>query len=216
MSKERVDRCNHLISQAKGFGTTGENYYHPKHMTQELQKWVSSVVNIISLTVPPNSYFSKEAEKIISDKNFNNIVPAHVISRLSGLLEGLLDEIESGFFKQLEYIFTASAFDDFLDHAEHFHKGGKQMESSVLASVVFEDTVRKIAKKNSTEEANVDLESIINALVSINVFTQVKAKRVKGSGAVRNKALHAQWDEFDLKDVGGLIKETRELIDHYL
>jgi len=216
MSKQIIDRCSHLVNQAKSFGETGNNYYFPKHMTQKLQKWISSVANIISLTVPPHSYFFKETEKIISDEHLNDNVPAHIIFRLSGILEGLIDEIESGFFKQLEYIFTALTFDDFLDHAEHFHKGGKLIESSILVSVVFEDTIRKIAKKNSIEESGVDLESIINNLVGINILTPVKAKRAKSNGSLRNKALHAQWNEFDLKDVGGLIKETRELIEHYL
>jgi hypothetical protein len=212
--EEVVNRCKVLIQRGTQYRVQG--YYFDASRTQELQKWITSVVNIVSLITPPHSYFYKECEKVVNDEAFTNTVPSHVIKRLTGLLEGLCDEIESGFFKQLEYIFTASAFDDFLDHAEHFHKGGKKVESSVLGSTVFEDTVRKIAKKNDVEEAGIDLESVINELVNVNIFTTVKAKRVKGHGAVRNKALHAQWDDFDLKDVGGLIKGTRELIDDYL
>lgn len=212
--EEVVNRCKVLILRGSQCRSSG--YYFDASRTQELQKWITSVVNIVSIIVPPHSYFYKECEKVVNDKDFTNTVPVHVITRLTGLLEGLCDEIETGFFKQLEYIFTASAFDDFLDHAEHFHKGGKKIESSVLGSTVFEDTVRKVAKKNDVDEVGIDLESVINELVNVNVFTTVKAKRVKGHGAVRNKALHAQWEEFDLKDVGGLIKGTRELIDDYL
>lgn len=213
--EEIVKRCKTLISQASGF-RRGKAYYFNEDMTKVLQKWIASTVNIISITVPQNSYFMKECEHVLSDEHFKSSVPVHIIDRLSGLLEGLCDEIETGFFRQLEYIFTASAFDDFLDHAEHFHKGGKLTESSILASVVFEDTIRKIAKKNLIEEAGIDLETIINDLVTANVFTPVKAKRAKGNSAIRNKALHAQWNDFDLRDVGSLIKETRELIDSFL
>ncbi len=44
-------------------------------------------------------------------------------------------------------------------------------------------------------------------------LTSVKAKRVKGFSGVRNKALHAQWDEFDIRDVGELINGARELVE---
>ncbi|MDN5088017.1 hypothetical protein [Aliarcobacter butzleri] len=214
--KEIIDRCNFLIKKAKNFSIKSTSYYFSDDLTQEVQKWISSSVNIISIVVPASSYFNKECERIISDEHYKDSIPTHIVKRLSGLLEALCDEIESGFFKQLEYILTASTFDDFLDHAEHFHKGGKKMESAVLSSIVFEDTIRKIAKKNEVEESGNDLETIINDLTNVNIFTQVKAKRYKSNAAIRNKALHAQWEEFDLKDIGMLIKCGRELIEDYL
>lgn len=214
--KEIIDRCNFLIKKAKDFSIRSTSYYFSDDLTQEVQKWISSSVNIISIVVPASSYFNKECERIISDEHYKDSIPIHIVKRLSGLLEALCDEIESGFFKQLEYILTASTFDDFLDHAEHFHKGGKKMESAVLSSIVFEDTIRKIAKKNEVEESGNDLETIINDLTNVNIFTQVKAKRYKSNAAIRNKALHAQWEEFDLKDIGMLIKCGRELIEDYL
>jgi polyhydroxyalkanoate synthesis regulator phasin len=40
------------------------------------------------------------------------------------------------------------------------------------------------------------LESLIDDLVKVGVFTDVKAKRVKSFARIRNHALHAEWDEF--------------------
>ena len=48
------------------------------------------------------------------------------------------------------------------------------------------------------------------------MFTPVKGKRVKGFASVRNHSLHAEWDKFDIQDVGELIKGIRELIDQFL
>ncbi|AJG19095.1 hypothetical protein RR42_m1698 [Cupriavidus basilensis] len=44
-------------------------------------------------------------------------------------------------------------------------------------------------------------------------ITPVKAKRWKAHAAVRNEALHAQWDKIELRDVGDLIRGTREIIE---
>ena len=185
-------------------------------MTQKLEKWILSVCNLVSVIVPPHNHFYVECQKLISDDNLISEIPYHVTERLTGLLQSLREEIQLGLLANLEYIVMATTFDEFLDHAKHFHKSGKLIESSVLASVVFEDTMRKIAKKNNIKEKEVDLETIINELVKINIFTPVKAKRVKAYGAIRNEALHAHWTKFDLKDIGGLIQGTQELIENYL
>lgn len=215
---EILKRCSTLIDTGNNFiSRHGDSFWYRKESIKDVQSWISSSANIVFLTATPESYFYQECQRIITDeKLIGGGMPFHVIQKLTGLIESLKNEIESGFFRQLEYIFTASAFDDFLDHANQFHKSGKKIESSILASAVFEDSIRKIAKKNEIEEAGNKLELIIDTLVKQNIFTPVKAKRIKGYSAVRNKALHAQWDDFDLSDIGQLIKGTREIIELYL
>lgn len=92
----------------------------------------------------------------------------------------------------------------------------KKIESSVLASIVFEDTLRKISEKYNAANSNESIEVIIDNLTKENAWNSVKAKRLKAYAAVRNKALHANWDEFELRDVGELIKVVRELLENNL
>ena len=97
-----------------------------------------------------------------------------------------------------------------------YHKGNRKTEASVLASAILEDSVKKIASRHGIKTGGVSLDPLIDELVKAGVFTLVKAKRVRGCAAVRNHALHAEWDEFDIRDVGELIKGTRELIEEFL
>ncbi|WP_227870579.1 hypothetical protein [Orrella marina] len=103
----------------------------------------------------------------------------------------------------------ASTFDDFLIHANDFHRVGKKTESSVLCSAVFEDAVRKLAEKVSVPQAGKSLGSVLDDLAEQGATTPVKSRRWKGYTAVRNKALHAQWDEFDLRDIEEMLTGTR-------
>ena len=73
------------------------------------------------------------------------------------------------------------------------------MESSVLASAVLENTVKKICKKNGIETSGKSLEVLIDELARADLLLQVKVKRTKTSAGVRNHALHAEWEEFDIK-----------------
>lgn len=155
-------------------------------------------------------------EKANIDKSMDRGIPSRVVQKMYGLLESAHDEWQRGFLRKIEYIVVAEAFDDFLDHASAYHKGNKKIESSVLASAVLEDTIKRIAGKNGVETKGKTLDPLIDDLVKADVFTPVKAKRAKGLAGVRNHALHAEWDDFDIRDVGELISGVRDLIDNFL
>lgn len=191
-------------------------YWMPEHDLSKFQQWLGSSANLINLVASMNTIFVDECARIMNDQDTKSGIPTRIIKKMHGLLSAVSDEWEHGLLRRIEYIVVAETFDDFLDHAKLYHKGNKKIESSVLASTVLEDTVKKIAKKNSIETKGVSLEPLIDNLVKASVFTPVKAKRIKGYAGVRNHALHAEWSEFDIKDVGELIKGTRELIDEFL
>lgn len=222
MEKELENRCDVLIQrgdQIVGKICYYENrpsYWYRREEIAEIQAWIASVSNFFRLTSTPDTYYHQECSRILEDSDLRRGVPFHIVQKLVGLLESIKDEIANGLLRKAEYLFIATTFDDFLEHASVYHRGNKKTESSVLASAVFEDTMRKIASKNGISEASRAVDAIIDDLTKANVFTPVKAKRLKGHAGVRNKALHAQWDDFDIKDVGELIKGTRELIDNYM
>ena len=132
------------------------------------------------------------------------------------MLISLKEESSRGLVRKLEYIAIATTLDDFLDHAVTFHKANRAPEAGVLAAIVLEDTIKKIAAKNDLEVEGKSIEELVDDLVKADVLTPVKAKRVKAYAGVRNGALHAEWDKFDIRDAGELIAGTRELIEHFL
>jgi uncharacterized protein YutE (UPF0331/DUF86 family) len=222
MDAELEKRCHELIERGKAWASGikrykgSPNYWFPADEVAGLQAWIASVGNLFRIVSTPDTYFHQECTRILEDEHLRSGVPYLVVLKLIGLLESLVEEIQQGLLKKAEYIFAASTFDDFLDHASEYHKSGKKVESSVLASAVFEDSVRKVAMKYDVKESGRALEMIIDELVKKNILTAVKAKRLKGYAAVRKKALHAQWNDFDLRDVGGMIQGSREILESIL
>ena len=94
----------------------------------------------------------------------------------------------------------------------------KQMkeDSSSSESAVWLNSLLNWTFVNLVDEAGNNLELIIDNLVKKNVFTPIKAKRIKSYSAIRNQALHAQWDEFDLNDIGQLNKGIKDIIETFL
>ena len=209
---ERGDRLrSHLPS-----GQDGLEYWTRKEYMAEYQAWLSSTANVIVALAPPSSPLPQQVAEVLRHPDLKNGIPSQVVLKMQGLLTSTREEFEHGLLGKIEYIVAAATFDDFLDHAASYHKANKKIEASVMASAVLEDTVKKIAAKNGLSVAGISLEPLIDELVKAGIFTPVKAKRVKGSAAVRNHALHAEWDRFDIRDVGELISGTRELLETFL
>lgn len=196
--------------------TSGYKVYVCKTDIPEMEAWISSVSNLIRTVSDHKSHYVEECNKILNYDNREYGIPCIIIQKLHGLLTSASDEWGHGLLRKIEYIISAATFDDFLDHAETYHKGNNKREASVLASAVLEDSIKKVASKHEIEPRGKSLEELIDQLVKDAVLTPVKAKRIKSYAGVRNHALHAEWGEFDIKDVGALIKGTRELLENYL
>ena len=151
----------------------------------------------------------------MDDKEFEDGIPVRVILNLHGVLASLLDEMKAGLLNRVEDIIISETFDKFLDYAIEFHKGGKKKESSILASVVLEDSINNIALKNNIDVKGVSLDPLVDELVKKEVFTTVKGKRIKSFICIRNHAFHAEYDQYELRDVGKMIEFIGELLVDY-
>jgi hypothetical protein len=185
---------------------------------QSTEGWLTSAHHVVQLVIRDhmNPYRQKLQHIVIQSQisvGRRAKVERHHIDAAIGILRALLQDIDAGLIVTLADRLRAEVFDDFLDHAEEYHKHGRK-EAGVIAGVVFEDALRRIAEKAQITERKVD--GIITELVKKDIFTETKAKRARAAAHVRTKATHAQWNEFDLKDVANSIAFTRELISAHL
>jgi len=116
---------------------------------------------------------------------------------------------------EIEYIVLAENFGEFLGMAQECLERKDHKASGVLASAVFEDTMRKIATKHDLG-AYSGIDKNINGLKSRGVMENLQAKQARVWANVRNKAFHAEWDKYELGDVKSMIEGVRGLIDKYL
>ncbi|MBW7475679.1 hypothetical protein K0T92_13075 [Paenibacillus oenotherae] len=217
--KEVIEqRFNDLIEEGKNLAVKidGKENLIPRGSIHSFQAWLASCCNLIQMLAPQGSFHYRESNNLMEHEFMKNGIHVIVYSKMMGLFASTYIEWSKGTLGQIEYIVAAETFDDFLDHSSNYHKANKKVEASILASSVLEDTVKKIATKNNLPVKGISLEPLIESLVVVGVFNQVKGKRIKAYAGTRNKALHAEWEEFDIKDVGEMIKGIRELIEGYL
>lgn len=205
---ELIDSGNKLM-QGDEYGRANDQYHQ-----HGCVGWLASAQNVLNLVVGnPKSPYRKSA-----DKEFNSTTNDYAASvgRVTKIMEALLKDIEWGLLTSIENQARATVFDDFLDHAKECVKSMEHKQAGVISGVVFEDTLRTICRNQGIDEKGEPLEKLINQLVKNDTLSPLKAKRAKVASGVRTKATHAQWDEYDLKDVEATIDFTEELIKDHL
>lgn len=219
MVQDEIDKCEKLLSTAQVLaGTIGRHndgieYWFDRTQIPELQKCITSIYHMIQRLAEPSSIYLSEFDKIIIHRDVSNgDVSYKVFQRIIGLFDSFLDNLKDGSLRKIEYEYISLTFDDFLDHASDFHKSNKPMESAILASIVYEDAMRKLAEKYGLNR-NDRLETIIDNLA---IFTPTKKKQLKVYAGVRNDALHADWEKLEIRSVGEMISGVRNLIGDHL
>jgi hypothetical protein len=178
--------------------------------------WLTAAQNAVQSVCPSsNSPYYIQANELTSDAR-KFMASLRCVREMVPLLERLLEEIDGGLLTSIENRAIALTFDNFLDHGEAYLKHRRKDEAGVIAGIVFEDTVRRICRVLSVPENGIPLDTLISELTKQNVLTAVKATRARAAARLRTSAAHAQWEEFEVRDVGPVIEFTRELIKAHL
>jgi hypothetical protein len=210
------DRIVALVEEGEGLSCGNEHgqILDDTHES-ECVGWMGAANHALAAVCPsPVNAYREAAERIVK-RDFGFALNQGV-GHLTSLLKQLLVDIEYGLLSSVANQVRAETFDDLLDEAAEYHKRKHLQGSGVLATAVFEDTLRRICRSNGIADKDVKTDPLITALDQGGFITSVVSKRCRAAAGVRNKALHAQWDEITLQDVETVIVLTRELLTAHL
>ena len=132
--KERIER---LIAEAPEVSKVDDGARH--------LGWLAAAQNAVRMAYPSSGNpYSEQAAKLLEEAYG---WPARsCVDRMAALLTRLLEEIEGGLLTTIENHAIAVTFDDFLDHGAEYLKHDRKDEATVIAGIVFEDTIRRICR----------------------------------------------------------------------
>lgn len=207
--KQLLDDSNRLSQ-----GNQNNQCTDPIQM-QECSAWLTSAQNLVHLIfTDANAPYRSKAD-LIASRSFGYMIHDHV-GELAAVLIALQNDADLGLLASVADRTRAETFDNFLDHSDAYLRKNRKNESGVIAGVVFEDSLRRICRKNQIVEKGFRVDGLISDLSSKGLISRVQAKRARVAAHVRTKATHAQWDEFEAEDVQASIRFTRELIESKL
>jgi hypothetical protein len=131
---------------------------------------------------------------------------------------------ENGYLLKIRNTIEAEIFDDLLEQAEHLQSGGYYIPAAVLCGCVLEDALRKICVREGVQmPAKTTLNVLNDALAKAGVYNALTQKKVLYLAGLRNDAAHGAWvglspvdAENRKKDIEGMMKDVRRLLEEYL
>ena len=209
---KQLDEVISIFEKLKQTSAHSDLSDHPKYERQSL---ISRTIAIIDRTVGESSTYSKEVKRIIQQSPALHI---HTTS-IMGIALALREDLKNDYLKSFEEIVHADVFSDFIEMSEHLLKKGYKDPSAVIIGSTLEGHLKKMAIKSNIEiivnERPLTAERINQELSKNGIYNLLIQKSVTAWLDLRNKAAHANYDEYTREQVSNLISSVRDFIIKY-
>jgi len=175
------------------------------------QGWLMKARNILENVFGPQSVHVQHFEEILPRGGARQVKHSYDIYPIVGLLTGALDDLEKGYLLGQEFLVAGEVFDSILEQAKHLVKSGYKDPSAVLARVVLEDALKRIARSEGIDD-NQKASAINEELKKRGKYPQLQWRFVQAWLDIGNAAAHGKFNEYNEEDVTNLIEGVERFL----
>ncbi|MFA5333361.1 MAG: hypothetical protein WC376_02610 [Candidatus Nanoarchaeia archaeon] len=211
-----IKRFDELIQKCKEF----RDYKVPlkNEEVKDFYKWGHSCLNILDRTFSQkSSYYKSFKDSAPTIDRLQSLYGDYIsnysvtISRLQGLLESALDEINNGFLYKIENLIAGDFFESISDQAEELLKKHFKDPTAVLLRVVIETTLKKICERESINYSEKERASSLNIKLRENEIYNLPMERIiQAQLDIGNYAAHGDFEKYSEEDVNKMLKFIKE------
>ena len=138
--------------------------------------------------------------------HFYNEGHLHALEQTEGLLLGTKSNLQSGLLDDLRSKVLIDIKTDFLETAKALLDEGQKDPAAVLACIVLEDSLKRLAQKSNLKEAQEkEMNMTAGLLFKAGIIEKSTNQSIQNFKNLRNAALHAQWQQVSGESVGLLL-----------
>ena len=137
--------------------------------------------------------------------HFYNESHLHALEQTEGLLLGTKNNLESGLIEDIKSKILIDIKSDFLETASSLLNENEKDPAAVLACIVLEDSLKRLAIKSNIEAKDKELSVVTGLLFRAGVIEKSTNQSIQNFKNLRNAALHAQWHEVSKESTGLLL-----------
>ncbi len=157
---------------------------------------------------------------ILNEEFERNIKPMDRLKFVIGTLDGLKQDLEGNYLKNLSELIHGDIFSDYLEMAEYLLEESYKVAAAVIAGSTLEEHLRKLCDKNGIETKlkstkgirHKKADAMNSDLARDKVYSKLEQKNIIAWLDLRNKAAHGRNNEYDETQVDLFIKSIREFI----
>lgn len=195
------------VAQSWTKGPVGNWRFQDKVSHSALQIEVCALVDYIYGDDHPTSGMIKSD---INSSSLGNLRSAQggLVGTAAAIRNGLLDDLQTQMLLDVQ--------GDFIETARHSLANDAKDVAAVLLCVVLEDSVKRLASKNSLDRLlGKEFTIVVTELFKANVITKATKGVLLSHTDLRNAALHAQWDQVSVESVQSLLGFLPGFIEHH-
>ena len=184
---------------------------------EKFVQWGTSVLGLIGQTFGEDSPHFKSFHN-----NYRAIaevigVPTDHYYQTKGIFTAAYEDFKGGYLFDLQQFLRGEIFADFLDQAEYLLGEGYKDAAAVICGGVLEDSLKKICQKNNIVfSPNEGIESLNTKIYNSQVYSLPVKQEITAWGALRNKAAHGDYDEYEDENVRRMIQGVKQLVIDFL
>lgn len=168
--------------------------------------WLTKSRNILEIALGAQSPHIRHFDAVIPQNGLTYVNSSHEIHPFVGVLSSALSDLEDGFLIGQEFIIAGEVFDSILEQAKHFVQNNYKDPAAVLARVVLEDALKRIARIEGVDE-NQKASVINDELKKKGRFSQPQWRFIQGWLDIGNSATHGKFDQYTQDDVVKMIDD---------
>ena len=181
----------------------------------------ASAIAVINRVAGPDSVYVKEIDILPMHRDHgsnNSNIPV-----IAGIVQALRDDVARDFLESARELIHGELFSDFLEMADFLVSEGYKDAAAIMGGGVLETHIHQLCIKHSilledTVRGQVQIkraDRLNDELVSANVYSKLDQKNVKAWLDLRNKAAHAEYNQYTIEQVSLLLQSIRDFISRY-
>ena len=148
--------------------------------------------------------------------HFVNGDSLHSFEQIEELLRGAKSDLENGLIQNLTSQIVFDIKSDFLEIASSLADEGLKDPAAVLACIILEDSLKKLAARRKIDNASdKEMSVVATLLLSAKAIETSTNQAIQSFRNLRNAALHAQWSEVSLETVRLLLAFLPSFIEKH-
>jgi hypothetical protein len=202
---ELIKEGNAVATLAKP-SSVGPPYIQNKDKVA-LYDWLAKVLNIVTIIFGERSPQYLQLANLTKD----GVSHSHEIYAIDGLLRGALNDLEHGFILGQEFLVAGEIFDSVLQQAQQLNGAGYKDAAAVLARVVLEDALRRIARSEGLAES-VSAARLNDELKQKGRYPQVQWRLIQAWLDIGNSAAHGRFEDYDHATIKRLLEDIEAFL----
>jgi len=210
-----ADRLRDLIAEGESVAQLerpkGRYSFIADESSIPLQAWLDKANNILHIVFGPQSPQVRHFIAVLPSEKMAAVQHAREVYRIIGVLQGALDDLEKGFLIGQEFLIAGDVFDSVLEQAKYLVDTGYKDPAAVLARVVLEDALKRIARAEGIADT-LKASQLNDELKKTGRYPQPQWRLIQAWLDVGNAAAHGNFNDYDADRVKEVINGIEQFL----